>query len=123
GRTCGCDAGGSAQPGTTWCRRACPSQSWHFAAGARGTISPRNKVGRSAHNGPFAGVEHTFYSVLMERDALFEIARRTFDTPGFRGIEFIEVEAKSVINHVPGTFLPFNWTINPYRGCSHACHY
>ena len=59
----------------------------------------------------------------MERDRLFEVARRTFDTPEFRGIEFIEVEAKSIINHVPGSFLPFNWTINPYRGCSHSCTY
>src|SRR6266542_6496502 len=59
----------------------------------------------------------------MEREALFEVGRRTFDTPEFRGIEFIEVESKSIINHVPGNFLPFNWTINPYRGCSHACHY
>jgi DNA repair photolyase len=59
----------------------------------------------------------------MEREPLFEIARRTFDTPEFRGIEFIEVEAKSVINHVPGNYLPFKWTINPYRGCSHACAY
>jgi DNA repair photolyase len=54
---------------------------------------------------------------------LFEVARRTFDTPAFRGLEFIEVEAKSVLNHVPGNALPFSWTINPYRGCSHACVY
>jgi len=59
----------------------------------------------------------------MERERLFEVARRTFDTPEFRGIEFIEVEAKSVINHVPGNFLPFNYTINPYRGCLHSCSY
>ncbi|MEO8293068.1 MAG: radical SAM protein [Actinomycetota bacterium] len=54
---------------------------------------------------------------------LFEIGRRTFDTPGFRGMEFIEVEAKSILNHVPGNAMPFAWTINPYRGCSHACVY
>jgi DNA repair photolyase len=54
---------------------------------------------------------------------LFEIARRTSDPPGFRGMEFIEVEAKSVLNHVPGGAMPFSWTINPYRGCSHACVY
>ena len=64
-----------------------------------------------------------FYARAMERDQLFEVARRTFDTPEFRGIEFIEVEAKSVINHVPGRFLPFAWTINPYRGCTHSCSY
>jgi DNA repair photolyase len=56
-------------------------------------------------------------------DQLFEIARKTFDTPEFRGITFIETEAKSVINRVPGGALPFDWTINPYRGCSHACVY
>jgi DNA repair photolyase len=56
-------------------------------------------------------------------EALFELRRRTFDAPGFRGIECIEVEAKSVINHVPGGGVPFDWTINPYRGCMHACTY
>lgn len=59
----------------------------------------------------------------MGAEALFEVGRRTWDTPQFRGIEFLEVEAKSIINHVPGNYLPFNWTINPYRGCSHACSY
>jgi DNA repair photolyase len=56
-------------------------------------------------------------------DQLFEIGRKTFDTPEFRGITFIESEAKSIINRVPGGALPFDWTINPYRGCSHACVY
>ena len=56
-------------------------------------------------------------------DQLFEIARTTFDTLEFRGITFIESEAKSIINKVPGGALPFDWTINPYRGCSHACTY
>lgn len=59
----------------------------------------------------------------MPSDTLFEVARRTFDTPEFRGVECIEVEAKSVINRVPGGALPFDWTINPYRGCTHACTY
>ena len=49
---------------------------------------------------------------------------RTFDTPGFGGMTFYEVQAKSIINRVPGTSrVPFEWTINPYRGCSHACRY
>jgi DNA repair photolyase len=58
----------------------------------------------------------------MEKGRLFELRRRTFDTPHFRGIEFIEAEAKTIINKVPGNFLPFKWTINPYRGCSNGCH-
>ena len=60
---------------------------------------------------------------MAAEQQLFEIARRRFDTPGFRGMEFIEVEAKSILNHVPGNAMPFSWTINPYRGCSHACVY
>src|SRR5919199_5590617 len=61
--------------------------------------------------------------VAMTKEPLFELRRRTFDTPHFAGIEFIEVEAKSIINHVPGNRFPFSYTINPYRGCSHACSY
>lgn len=56
-----------------------------------------------------------FYSGEMAPDQLFELRRRTFDTPQFRGIEFIEVEAKSIVNPVPGNYLPFNWTI-PAQG-------
>jgi DNA repair photolyase len=49
---------------------------------------------------------------------------RTFDSPEFRGITFYEVEAKSILNHVPpASRMPFEWTINVYRGCSHSCVY
>jgi DNA repair photolyase len=49
---------------------------------------------------------------------------RTFDTPGFAGMTFYEIRAKSLINRVPGTSrMAFEWTVNPYRGCSHACAY
>lgn len=64
-----------------------------------------------------------FYTPEMSEGQLFELRRTTFDTPHFRGIEFIEVEAKSIINRVPGNYLPFDWTINPYRGCLHACKF
>src|SRR5260370_15214802 len=57
---------------------------------------------------------------LFERDAV----ARTFDTPDFRGMTFFEVNARSIINRVPeSSRVPFRWTINPYRGCSHACVY
>ena len=50
---------------------------------------------------------------------------RSVQTPEFAGITFHEVLAKSALNHVPGSgnAMPFGWTINPYRGCSHACAY
>jgi DNA repair photolyase len=57
---------------------------------------------------------------LIERGAV----ARTFDTPGFRGMTFFEVQARSVVNRVPeASRMPFRWTINPYRGCQHACVY
>ena len=49
---------------------------------------------------------------------------RTFDSPEFRDVTFYEVEAKSILNRVPAASrMPFEWTINVYRGCSHACRY
>ena len=48
---------------------------------------------------------------------------RTFDAPEAMGIRFHEVRAKSVLNHVPGGRFGFDWTVNAFRGCSHACCY
>jgi DNA repair photolyase len=48
---------------------------------------------------------------------------RTFDAPEAMGINFHEVRARSALNHVPGSRYGFNWTINPFRGCTHACAY
>jgi DNA repair photolyase len=49
---------------------------------------------------------------------------RTVRPPEFAGTVFHEVEARSVLNRVSGAAaLPFGWTVNPYRGCSHACVY
>ena len=45
----------------------------------------------------------------------------------FRGLEFLHVRARSIINEVKGAadsgYLPFRYTINAYRGCTHACLY
>jgi len=46
---------------------------------------------------------------------------RTFDAPEAMGINFHEVRARSALNHVPGSRYGFSWTINQYRGCTHAC--
>ncbi len=64
-----------------------------------------------------------------QQDTLPGLARlsnlvRSVQTPEFAGITFHEVLAKTALNHVPGrSSMPFGWTINPYRGCSHACVY
>jgi DNA repair photolyase len=47
---------------------------------------------------------------------------RTFDAPEALDTRFYEVEARSILNKVPkASRMPFRWTINSYRGCTHAC--
>ncbi|MCH7747247.1 MAG: radical SAM protein [Acidobacteria bacterium] len=35
--------------------------------------------------------------------------------------QYQEVTCRSALNRVEG--MPFAWTLNPYRGCTHGCHY
>jgi DNA repair photolyase len=77
--------------------------------------------------------EHTFVrwdsqSVEAEDQARLpgyaDAVVRTFDAPEAMNIRFHEVHAKSALSRVPGgARLPFEWTVNPYRGCTHACSY
>ena len=49
---------------------------------------------------------------------------RRFDAPEALETRFYEVRAKSVLNRVPEqSRMPFRWSINVYRGCTHACTY
>jgi DNA repair photolyase len=53
-----------------------------------------------------------------------EVVVRRFEAPEALDIRFYEVHARSILNRVPGRSpLPAPWTINPYRGCTHACSY
>ena len=53
-----------------------------------------------------------------------EAVVRRFDVPEALDMRFYEVRAKSALNRVPAASrMPFRWTVNPYRGCSHACVY
>jgi DNA repair photolyase len=49
---------------------------------------------------------------------------RHFEAPDSIPTRFYEVRAKSILNRVPeASRVPFRWTVNVYRGCSHACRY
>ena len=49
---------------------------------------------------------------------------RHFEAPGAIQTRFYEVRAKSILNRVPeASRMPFRWSINVYRGCTHACSY
>jgi DNA repair photolyase len=53
-----------------------------------------------------------------------EAVVRRFDAPEALDVRFYEVRARSVLNRVPErSAMPFRWTVNPYRGCTHACVY
>ncbi|MDP9384807.1 MAG: radical SAM protein [Actinomycetota bacterium] len=53
-----------------------------------------------------------------------DLTIRTFDAPEALDMRFHEIRAKTALNRVPGASrVPFGWTVNPYRGCSHACNY
>ena len=61
------------------------------------------------------------------RDTLFpdeRVAERHVGKGAYAGMEFLHVNARTIINTVPPeSLMPFRHTINPYRGCSHACVY
>ena len=53
-----------------------------------------------------------------------EAVVRRFDAPEALETRFYEVRARSILNRVSErSRMPFRWTINPYRGCTHACVY
>lgn len=52
------------------------------------------------------------------------LADRHVGTGEYAGMEFLHVNARQIINEVPASSrMPFRYTINAYRGCSHACTY
>ena len=56
--------------------------------------------------------------------ALFDLPEREIGTGEFRGLEFLHVRARTIINKVgPRSPVPFRYTINAYRGCSMSCRY
>jgi DNA repair photolyase len=57
--------------------------------------------------------------------ALFDdVVERHIGKGEYRGMEFLHVNARRIINEVPAASrVPFRFTINAYRGCSHACTY
>jgi DNA repair photolyase len=68
-------------------------------------------------------------SIEAARDARLpgfseDVVVRRFNAPEALDTRFHEIRTKSAINRVPTiSRVPFEWTVNPYRGCSHACSY
>src|SRR5215472_4654759 len=57
--------------------------------------------------------------------ALVGIARLAAEGPlleAKRSVQYFEIAARSILNRTKPT-MPFQWTINPYRGCEFGCKY
>jgi len=53
-----------------------------------------------------------------------DLGERHVGTGEYRGMEFFHVNARTIVNKVPAASrMPFSYTINAYRGCSHGCTY
>jgi DNA repair photolyase len=51
-----------------------------------------------------------------------KLAAESLTLESKRQVEYFEMEARSILNRTkPG--MPFDWTINPYRGCEFGCKY
>lgn len=77
---------------------------------------------------PSSGSTSTLRWRLADQDGaqprLFEVDEWMPGQGELAGLELLHVRAKRVVNRVPkGARLPFEWTVNAYRGCSHACAY
>src|SRR5918912_1187340 len=85
---------------------------------------PARPMGTSSHSHPLLfdlGPRKPTTREIADRvriagtGALTEAERRADEA------RYQEVACRSALNRVEGT--PFNWTLNPYRGCTHGCHY
>ena len=57
------------------------------------------------------------------QDGLFETSKRVVGRGEYRGLTFHEIEARSILTKSPPGTPWFGYSINAYRGCSHACTY
>ena len=111
--TGGCGGGGAGHP---WPWKWPPSHEWGLTDIR--TVCSNEEM---RWDGQQLGTEH---AVALPGLARLNNLVRCVQTPEFAGVTFHEVLAKSALNRVPRqSQMPFGWTINPYRGCSHACVY
>jgi DNA repair photolyase len=81
-------------------------------------------MGRDTEDSPTLPAPERVRWTPVEAEAVLPGLEERVTHPEFAGMEFVHVRAKSLLNHVPAAaVLPFAWTINVYRGCSHACLY
>src|ERR1700761_5983656 len=58
----------------------------------------------------------------MELVGIARLASRSELLEAKREVQYFELPARSILNRTKPT-MPFQWTINPYRGCEFGCKY
>ena len=67
--------------------------------------------------------EFRWSQLASSQDRLFELSRRVVGRGAYEGLTFHEIEARSIISKAPPSTPWFGYSINAYRGCSHACEF
>lgn len=67
--------------------------------------------------------EFRWSQLATSQDGLFERSRRVVGRGEYKGLTFHEIEARSIISKAPPSTPWFGYSINAYRGCSHACEF
>lgn len=60
------------------------------------------------------------------KSGLVGIARMAAESPQVRAradTEYFALQSRSLLNRESSGRMPFDWTLNPYRGCEFGCHY
>jgi DNA repair photolyase len=80
----------------------------------------------SEYGGVVPGSSSAVSSGARAEAVLVGIAKRAAASPRLgakRRVEYFSLAIRSVLNRCPNPRLPFEWTINPYRGCEFGCKY
>jgi len=79
---------------------------------------PRGFAGRADHRTQDAAVPLVGIARLAAHSPQAESQRKSADRP-----EYFLLPVKSILNKCDSARVPFDWTINPYRGCEFGCKY
>ena len=74
----------------------------------------------------FAPLRHQGFENGEAPTKLVGIARMAAESPKTKeraNVEYFALESKSALNRESSGRMPFDWTLNPYRGCEFGCKY
>ncbi len=114
-------------PRDTDARRVPPPPERHHTAAPQASLSPATPGPAPKSSGPACGPDGSVPLCADPRPAgLVGIARLAASSPKAdekRGTEYYLLPVRTVLNRCTSDRVPFEWTVNPYRGCEFGCRY